>query len=139
MAASALMAANKELDSRSPSRAFEEVGMNADYGFANGLKKYAGSAVKAAQSVAKSTITPVMEMTDGFFSGADLVGQGLQQVAKEASKINPVIDSQKTVIMHHEFDTLHVEGVNDEGEFVAAADYAVEDYLTSIMRRQNRV
>ena len=61
-------------------------------------------------------------MTDGFFSGADLFGQGLQQVAKEASKINPVIDSQKTVIRHHEFDTLHVEGVNDEGEFVAAAD-----------------
>ena len=139
MAAASLRAANRELDSHSPSRAFEEVGMNADYGFANGLKKYAGSAVKAAQSVAKSTITPVTEMTDGFFSGADLVGQGLQQVAKEASKINPVIDSQKTVIMHHEFDTLHVEGVNDEGEFVAAADYAVEDYLTSIMRRQNRV
>lgn len=139
MAASALRAANKALDSHSPSRAFEEVGMNADYGFANGLKKYAGSAVKAAQLVAKSTIAPVMEITDGFFSGADLMGQGLQQVAKEASKITPVIDSEKTVIMHHEFDTLHVEGVNNEGEFVAAADYAVEDYLTSIMRRQNRV
>ena len=59
-------------------------------------------------------------------------------MAEKASEISPVINSEKTVTMRHEFEPLHVEGVNNEGEFVAAADYSVEEVLTSMMRRQNR-
>lgn len=59
-------------------------------------------------------------------------------MAEKASDINPVIDTNKTVTMKHEFAPLHVEGVNDKNEFVAAADYSVEELLTSIVRRQNR-
>ena len=139
MAASALRAANRELDINSPSGAFEDVGMYADYGLANGLKKYASTAVKAAQSVGQNTLSPVLTMTDNVLSGTDLVGQGLQKVAEKAADISPVINSEKTVTMRHEFEPLHVEGVNNEGEFVAAADYSVEEVLTSMMRRQNRV
>lgn len=139
VAAASLRAAKAELDINSPSGEFEDVGMYSDYGLAKGLLKYSHVAVKAAESVGEGIVSPVVNMSDNMLTGTRLIGQGLRKVADDASNISPTISSEKTVVMKHEFDTLHVEGVNDEGEFVAAADYSVEDMLTSLMRRQNRV
>lgn len=41
--------------------------------------------------------------------------------------------------VRHTFAPLRVEGVNDKGQFIAAADYAVEELLTDILRRQARI
>ena len=139
MASGALDAAKKELDINSPSGEFMDVGMYVNYGFAKGLKKYADVAVKAAQGVGQQVLSPVIAMSDNMVMGTRLIGRGIQKAADSASSFAPTISSEKTVVMKHEFDTLHVEGVNDEGEFVAAADYSVEETLAALMRRQNRV
>lgn len=52
--------------------------------------------------------------------------------------IDQTISNKEEVTVNHKFDKLVVEGVNDEGEFVASAEYAVETILADIMRRQQR-
>lgn len=52
--------------------------------------------------------------------------------------IEQTISNKEEVTVNHKFDRLVVEGVNDEGEFVASAEYAVETILADIMRRQQR-
>lgn len=138
VAASALKAANRELQISSPSKVFEKTGMYADLGLAKGLDKYSQIAVSAAQSVGQSTITPVMDMANNVLSGTNTLGTGIQKIAEKATGITQTVETNKTVTMKHTFDTLHVEGVNDKKEFVAAADYSVEE-LTSLIRRQSRV
>ena len=35
--------------------------------------------------------------------------------------------------------TIRLEGVNDEGEFVAASEYVIEDIVVNILRKQARL
>ena len=58
--------------------------MYADYGLAKGLKKYASSAVKAAEDVGQNTITPVLSMGTNVLSGTNRLGLGLQRAAETA-------------------------------------------------------
>ena len=123
----------------SPSKEMMKTGKFMDMGLAIGLKKYAGLASNAATSLAEDTLTPVRDFTSDLNTEAMSVQDALKGVSFGNMSVAPVLHTEETVIMNHTFDTLHVEGVNDKGEFVAAADYAVEDILTTLMRRQNRI
>ena len=137
MASEALKAAKARLDINSPSGEFEDVGMYADLGLAKGLKKYASVASQAATSVGEGAIRPVMDMNKSMQSNRSAM-KSLQNMTR-STDVNPVIETRKTTTVRHTFDKLVVEGVNDRGEFVAAADYAVEEVLANMMRRQSRI
>lgn len=138
MARAALNAANRELEVGSPSKKFAEVGKWADLGLAKGLSDYADKAAVAASMVGENTIRPVLTMTNGMLSNNGAVNKALKSMADTSSFSPPTVKSEKTTIIKHEFEPLTVKGVNNRGEFVASADYAVEEMLTSLMRRQNR-
>ena len=138
MARAALNAANRELEVGSPSKKFAEVGKWADLGLAKGLSDYADKAAVAASMVGENTIRPVLSMTNGMLSNNGAVNKALKSMADTSSFSPPTVKSEKTTIIKHEFEPLTVKGVNNRGEFVASADYAVEEVLTSLMRRQNR-
>ena len=139
MAASALRAVNSTLQINSPSKAFALVGMYSDMGLAKGLKDYSYLAANAAEKVGTNTISRVVDAGNKALKTNTLMTDGLQRAAQTAISITPTITSSKTVTMNHTFEPLHVEGVNNEGEFVAAADYSVEEMFTSLIRRQSRV
>lgn len=139
IARATLIALNKSAEVESPSKATMRTGKFLDMGLAIGLKKYAGLASNAATSLAEDTLTPVRDFTSDLNTEATSVQDALKGVSFGNMSVAPVLHTEETVIMNHTFDTLHVEGVNDKGEFVAAADYAVEDILTTLMRRQNRI
>lgn len=139
MAKAALDAANKELQIKSPSRAFGETAKNSVLGFVNKFKEYTPLAMAAASDMGSKVLDPVFNMSDSFVLGAERAGAGLQRMAEKAMGMTPTIVEEKDTTVRHTFDTLHVEGVNDKGEFVQSADYAVEKMLTAMMRRQSRV
>lgn len=139
MAKSALQAANKELQIKSPSRAFGDTAKNSVLGFVEKFKEYTPLAMQAATDMGRKVLDPVFSMSDSFVIGAERAGSGLQRMAEKAMSMTPTIVEEKDTTVTHTFETLHVEGVNDKGEFVSAADYAVEKVLTAMMRRQSRV
>lgn len=139
IARATMIALNKSAEVESPSKATMRTGKFLDMGLAIGLKKYAGLASNAATSLAEDTLTPVRDFTSDLNTEAMSVQDALKGVSFGNMSVAPVLHTEETVTMNHTFDTLRVEGVNDKGEFVAAADYAVEDVLASLMRRQNRL
>ena len=138
MARDSLVAANKALDVESPSKEFEKTGMYVDMGFANGLKKYSSLAVDASKSLGKSALEPVKTMTDGLVSGTGDVSKTLKSLSFGSASISPVVQTNRTTTVRHTFGKLTVEGVDNKGQFVASADYAVEEVLADMMRRQSR-
>ena len=138
MARTALIAANKELGVESPSKEFMKTGMYSDMGLAKGLIKYADVAAKAASYVGEKTIAPVLNMTKGATAGGLATARELQTMTAGISGIVPIVRTEQETTVHHTFDDVTVRGVNDKGELVAVADYAVEDMLTTLMRRQSR-
>lgn len=139
MAKAALDAANEKLKIKSPSRAFGETAKNSILGFVNKFREYTPLAMAAASDMGRKVLDPVFTMSDSFVIGAERAGAGLQKMAEKAMGMTPTIIEEKDTTVHHTFDPLHVEGVNDKGEFVGAADYSVEKVLTAMMRRQSRI
>jgi len=138
MARAALNAANAEIGVSSPATEFIKSGMYADLGFAKGFTKYAHVASTAAENMAKGTIQPVIDMTKGISSGSLATAKELQSLTLGATNITPLVRAEQSTTVHHTFDDVTVKGVNDKGELVAVADYAVEDMITSLMRRDSR-
>ena len=138
MARTALIAANNELGVASPAKELIKTGMYADLGLAKGLIKYADVAAKAASYVGEKTIAPVLNMTKGATAGGLATARELQNMTASVSGIAPVVRTEQQTTVHHTFDKVTVEGVNDKGELVAVADYAVEDMIASMMRRDSR-
>lgn len=138
MAHKALVAANNEIGVGSPAKEFIKTGMFADLGLAKGLTKYAHIASAAASDVASGTIQPVINMTKGISSGSLATAKELQSITMGASNIAPLVRTEQSTTVHHTFDKVTVQGVNDKGELVAIADYAVEDMITTMMRRDSR-
>lgn len=148
---------------RSPSRLAAEAGMYIDEGLAIGLKQYADVAGDAALGVGEQTmdglkyamqkvsdvvnsdidaapsIRPVVDMSNIDVPNTNTWNDALDSLSYKANKLNSEISTESHTTVNHTFGTLKVEGVNNEGEFVAAADYAVEEVLTELMRRQNRL
>lgn len=138
MARSALIAANNELGVESPSKEFMKTGMYADLGLAKGLMDYAKVAAKAATYVGEKTIAPVLSMTKGATTGGLATARELQSMTTGISGMTPIVRTEQSTTVHHTFDDVTVKGVNDKGELVAVADYAVEDMITTMMRRDSR-
>lgn len=138
MARSALIAANNELGVESPSKEFMKTGMYSDMGLAKGLIKYADVAAKAATYVGEKTIAPVLNMTKGATAGGLATARELQTMTAGISGVTPIVRTEQSTTIHHTFDDVTVKGVNDKGELVAVADYAVEDMITTMMRRDSR-
>lgn len=128
-------AARHELDINSPSKEFEDIGMWVDMGLANGLLKFAKLATNASTQLAQSTIQPVMTMTDSMISDLSSMGSALRGTASMASALDGSITSEQHVVVSHQFEDLTVKGVNDRNEFVAVANYSVEEMLTELMRK----
>lgn len=148
---------------KSPSRLAAEAGMYIDEGLAVGLKQYADVAGDAALGVGQQTmdglktamqkvsdvvnsdmdaapsIRPVVDMSNINLPNSNMLDDALNSLSYKANKLNSEISTESHTTVNHTFGTLKVEGVNNEGEFVASADYAVEEILTELMRRQNRL
>ena len=123
------------VDAHSPSRDFEDIGMWCDMGLANGLIKFAGLAVNAAKNLGNSAIQPIKTMASNALSDIGSMGSALRGTAALASGLDSNITSEQYVTVNHTFDDLTVKGVNDRDEFVAVANYSVEDMLTDLMRK----
>ena len=123
------------VDSNSPSKDFEDIGMWIDMGLANGLIKFAKLATNAATNLGQSTIQPVMSMTNDMLRDLGSMGSALRGTAAMASSLDSTITSEQYVTVNHTFDELTVKGVNDRNEFVAVANYSVEEMLTELMRK----
>lgn len=139
-AANALGTATKNsmkasVDSNSPSKDFEEIGMWCDMGLANGLIKFAGLAANASTHLGERTIQPITSMTNSVMGDLSSMGRALRGTADLASSIDSSITSEHRVVVTHSFEDLTVRGVNDRNEFVAVADYSVEEMMTELMRR----
>jgi len=128
-------AARGTLGVQSPSRVFEEIGMWVDMGLANGLIKFANRAANASAYLGESAIQPVMTMTDNMLSDLGSMGSALRGTAALASSLDSSITSEHRVTVNHTFDDLTVKGVNDRNEFVAVANYSVEEMMTELMRK----
>lgn len=139
LAARTLAAVNNRWGVASPAKAFMESSRYADMGLAKGLLKYSYLAVDAANYVADSTIKPVMTMTDDLFTQLGGMTDGLKHTTGLANGLAATIISEENVNVNHTFGVLTVKGVNNKEEFVASADYAVEEMLTQMMRRQSRL
>ncbi len=82
-----------------------------------------------------------------LLKGNAIVGEAgpeLLSMVNGKARVQPLRHGEKALAggvaeMRHTFDVLHVEGVNDRGQLVATADFAVEEMLTDILRRQARV
>lgn len=128
-------ATKQSVDAHSPSRDYEDIGMWMDMGLANGLIKFAKLATNAAKYVGESTIQPVMTMTDNMLSDLGSMGSALRGTASLASALDSSITCEQYVTVSHTFEDLTVKGVNDRNEFVAVANYSVEEMMTELMRK----
>ena len=128
-------ATKQAVDAHSPSRDYEDIGMWMDMGLANGLIKFAKLATNAAKYVGESTIQPVMTMTDNMLSDLGSMGSALRGTASLASALDSSITCEQYVTVTHTFEDLTVKGVNDRNEFVAVANYSVEEMMTELMRK----
>lgn len=125
----------RSIDAHSPSKDFEEIGMWADMGLANGLIKFSKLATNAATTLGERTIQPVMTMTNAMIGDLGSIGSAIRGTASLASALDSCITTEQYVTINHVFEDLTVKGVNDHGEFVAVADYSVESILTDLMRK----
>lgn len=133
-------------------------------GFVNGIKQSIGTVTGAVSDVAgkvrsflhfsRPDVGPLRDyetwmpdfvagLAKGLRDNQGELGRALQAVTSgmEAS-FAPVINASSTgttTTVRHTFDPLRVEGVSDSGQFVAAAEYSVEEVLTDLMRRQSRL
>ena len=165
VAKNALTSIKKALGINSPSKEGIEIGEFLDEGLIKGIQRASGDVTKAAKDLGDDTIktmtdavskvgnlansdmnltptiTPVLDMSS--VNGASLdtskMENTIENLSNKADSLNSQISYEEEVTVTHKFETLRVEGVNDQGEFVAAADYAVEEMLTELMRRQNRL
>lgn len=135
LAAAVEDAAKGSLDVNSPSGVFEDIGMFVDMGLANGLIKFAKLATNAATQLGQNTIQPVMTMTDNMLSDLGSMSSALRGTAAMASSLDSSITSEQYVTVNHTFGDLTVKGVNDRNEFVAVANYSVEEMMTELMRK----
>lgn len=119
----------------SPSKVFAEIGMWVDRGLASGILKYSNLATNAATQLGNSAIQPVMTMTNDAISDLSSMGKAIRGTAALASSFDSTITSEQYVTVNHTFDELTVKGVNDRNEFIAAANYSVEQMLTELMRK----
>ena len=96
------------------------------------------------------TIPSIAYLAKGgtLLSGSAVVGEAgpeLLSLVNGKARVQPLNAGERAAAVggsaevRHTFAPLRVEGVNDRGQFVAAADYAVEELLTDILRRQARV
>ena len=132
-------AAKAAVDVNSPSKDFEDIGMWIDMGLANGLMKFSHLATNAATQLGQSTIQPVMSMTNDMLNDLGSMGSALRGTASLASALDSTITNEQHVTVNHTFEDLTVKGVNDQNEFVAVANYSVEEMLTGLMRKGIRL
>lgn len=139
-AASALGNATKNamkasVDSNSPSKDFQDIGMWCDMGLANGLTKFAKLASNASAYLGNQTLQPIMSMTETAMSDLTSMGRALRGTSDLASSLDSCITCEQYVTVTHSFEDLTVRGVNDRNEFVAVANYSVEEMMTELMRK----
>lgn len=143
----------KPLDVRSPSRKAFGVGVNFVVGFINGIDKLTNAAIKSALGLGSSImdgfddsisnddfmphITPILDFNQLQTKIKDM-DLDLDVNVKNAKELEG-LEIKDRITMTHKFEDLRVVGVNDDNEFVESADYAVEDILAKIVRRQSRV
>lgn len=119
----------------SPSKNFAKIGMWIVQGLANGILKFSNLATNAATQLGNNAIQPVMTMTNDAISDLSSMGKAIRGTAAMASSFDSTIISEQYVTVNHTFDDLTVKGVNDRNEFIAAANYSVEQMLTELMRK----
>lgn len=128
-------AMKRSVDSNSPSKDFQDIGMWCDMGLANGLTKFAKLASNASTYLGNQTLQPIMSMTETAMSDLTSMGRALRGTSDLASSLDSCITCEQYVTVTHSFEDLTVRGVNDRNEFVAVANYSVEEMMTELMRK----
>ncbi|MBQ8237932.1 MAG: tape measure protein [Oscillospiraceae bacterium] len=128
-------AMKRSVDSNSPSKDFQDIGMWCDMGLANGLTKFAKLASNASKYLGNQTLQPIMSMTETAMSDLTSMGRALRGTSDLASSLDSCITCEQYVTVTHSFEDLTVRGVNDRNEFVAVANYSVEEMMTELMRK----
>lgn len=115
------------------------IGYGINHRLAMGLKLYSEQAMKAAEEAKERTLRPITDMSKNFNFDTTKIENTFARLTDNTSRLNAELELEDNVTVNHTFDKLVVEGVNNKGEFVAAADYSVEKVIASLMRRQGRV
>lgn len=97
-----------------------------DEGPLSNFHTYAPDMMKLFAQGIKDNENLVTNQLKKSFDFDDIVGEN----------INVSASGEKTV---RHTGTIRLEGVNNEGEFVAASEYAIEDIVVNIMKRQARL
>ena len=96
----------------SPSKVFKkQIGMNIGLGLAEGLEESTADVQDAMDNM--------MDVATGNIANSVDVNGGKMQIDHTG--------------------TIRLEGVNDQGEFVAASEYVIEDIVVNILRKQARL
>ena len=115
------------------------IGYGINHRLSMGLKLYSEQAMKAAEEAKERTLRPITDMSKNFNFDTTKIENTFARLTDNTSRLNAELELEDNVTVNHTFDKLVVEGVNNKGEFVAAADYSVEKVIASLMRRQGRV
>lgn len=149
MAKDVTTATETALDINSPSKVFDTIAFYTVKGLANGLLGYAALAEKAATTLAKTTITPVMDM-----SKTSDYAQSVKPFATHSTSTPEISKNlqngglmQRTLSSLSDLATTNSDGsptdisgvltiqlINDKGEIIGIAEQAIKDLL----RRESR-
>lgn len=106
---------------------FYAVGSQFGRSMTDGMNSYANSA----------SLKPVLDIDESSINTLSLMKKFSDSIRDSLASVND-ISTEQTINEHITFDPLRIEGVNNEQEFVAVTDYAIEDIVTRIIRREAR-
>ena len=79
-------------------------------------------------------------LAEGIEEGTNDVTRAMDDMMAEASgEINGDVTARTSDMAVKHSGTIRIEGVNNQGEFIAASEYAIEEIITNIMKREARL
>jgi len=79
-------------------------------------------------------------LAEGLEDGTSNVEKAMEDIMSTATgEINGTVTARSNEMDINHTGTIRIEGVNNQGEFVAASEYAIEEIITNIMKREARL
>lgn len=123
--------AKSAADVHSPSKKTQDIFENVGEGMIVGLERKRAKIVDTAQDVVNQALKlDVSGKVEAAISGIDDIMPTAKELERSGNNEVP-----REITLN---GTIRVVGVNNNGEFISAADYAVEEALADILRRQVR-
>ena len=105
----------------------------------NKIKNFFGIASPSKLMRDKVGKNIALGLADGLEEGTTKVSQAMNDLMGAATgDISGNVTAIQDMVVKHS-GTIRIEGVNNEGEFVAASEYAIEEIITNIMKREARL